>query len=258
MNLQASLVKKTMLRFFSRPGKEESSEVFRNLKTDMHSHLIPGIDDGSPDLNTSLHLIRGMVKLGYTKLITTPHIIWEIYKNSRDGILQKLELLQKAVQMEGIPVEIQAAAEYFLDEHVADLLKHNEPLLTIGGKMVLTEFSLAYKPHGVKEILFEMQMQGYQPIIAHPERYIYLQQNKEFYDELKDAGCLFQANILSLTGGYGKSVLELSQYLLKKNYYEILGTDLHHSRHLEALQSQAVAHLMKKLSDTGMFRNPEL
>jgi tyrosine-protein phosphatase YwqE len=207
---------------------------------------------------TSLKLIRGLAELGYSKLITTPHVMWDMYQNNREGILQKLELLQKAAEKEGIPVEIQGAAEYFLDDHVAGLLKNNEPLLTIGGNMVLTEFSLAYKPHGVKEILFEMQMRGYQPIIAHPERYIYLQQNKEFYDELKDAGCLFQVNILSLTGGYGKSALELAQYLLRKSYYELLGTDLHHSGHLEALQSQALAHLMRKLSDTGMFRNSEL
>jgi len=258
MNLQASLVKKTMLRFFSRPGKEESSEVFRNLKTDMHSHLIPGIDDGSPDLNTSLHLIRGMVKLGYTKLITTPHIIWEIYKNSRDGILQKLELLQKAVQMEGIPVEIQAAAEYFLDEHVADLLKHNEPLLTIGGKMVLTEFSLAYKPHGVKEILFEMQMQNYQPVIAHPERYIYLDQNRKFYEELKDIGCLFQLNLLSLTNYYGKGPHELALYLVKKGYYDLVGTDLHDSRHLDAMNNSTLVHQVQKLMESGKILNPEL
>jgi tyrosine-protein phosphatase YwqE len=124
--------------------------------------------------------------------------------------------------------------------------------------MVLAEFSLAYKPHGIKEILFDMQMQGYQPVIAHPERYIYLQQNKEFYEELKDIGCLFQLNILSLSGGYGKSVLDLAQHLLKKDYYDLLGTDLHHGGHLEALRNPALAQQLRKLLDTGRFRNTEL
>ena len=168
------------------------------LKTDMHSHLLPGIDDGSPDMATSLKLITGMAELGYSKLITTPHIMWDMYKNNRESILQKLELLRKAVLSENIPVEIHAAAEYFLDDHVWGLLKKNEPLLPISGNMVLVEFSLAYPSHSLKDILFDMQMQGYQPVIAHPERYIYLQQNKEFYGELKDIGCLFQLNILAL------------------------------------------------------------
>jgi tyrosine-protein phosphatase YwqE len=106
------------------------------LRTDMHSHLLPGIDDGSPDLPTSLKLIRGMMDLGYKKLITTPHILGDMYKNTPGIIAGKLELLRKAVKEEGFDVEINAAAEYFLDEHVAGLLKTGEPLLTLSDKMV--------------------------------------------------------------------------------------------------------------------------
>ena len=124
--------------------------------------------------------------------------------------------------------------------------------------MVLVELSLAYPSHGFKEILFDMQMQGYQPVIAHPERYIYLQQNKKFYDDLKIIGCMFQLNLLAVTGHYGKSVHELANYLIKKEYYDLIGTDLHHVGHLEELRSQAMANQLKKLLDTGMFRNPEL
>lgn len=224
----------------------------------MHSHLIPGVDDGSPDMAASLELIKGMADLGYSKLITTPHILWDMYKNTRDGILRKLEDLRKAVAAENIPVEIHAAAEYFLDDHVEQLLKTNEPLLTISGKMVLIEFSLAYKPHGIKDILFEMQMQGYQPVVAHPERYIYLQHNKEFYEELRDTGCLFQLNLLSLSGGYGKTVAELAQYLIKNNFYNLVGTDLHHNGHLEGLKSSSLGQQIKKLMAAGSIRNSEL
>lgn len=224
----------------------------------MHSHLIPGIDDGSPDMATSLKLIKGLADLGYSKLVTTPHIMWDMYPNSRETILQKLEFLREAVNTAGIPVEIHAAAEYFLDEHVAKLLKNNEPLLTISGNMVLTEFSLAWKPHGIKDILFDMQMQGYQPVIAHPERYIYLQHNKEFYEELKDIGCLFQLNMLALSGHYGKSVQELAHYLLKNNFYDLIGTDLHHTGHLEALHNPALAQQVQKIIQSGRLRNIEL
>ena len=174
----------------------------------MHSHLLPGIDDGSPDIMNSIRLIKGMMELGYTKLITTPHIMWDMYKNTPEVILEKLEQLRAAVKAEGLAVEINAAAEYFLDDHVAGLLRNKEPLLTVSGKMVLVEFSLAQPSMSLKDILFEMQMQGYHPIIAHPERYIYLERNKEFYDELKDIGCLFQLNVLSLSNHYGKTVHE--------------------------------------------------
>ena len=152
-------------------------------------------------------------------------------------------------------MEINAAAEYFLDDYVHGLVKNNEPLLTVKDKMVLVEFSLAYPSHSLKDILFDMQMQGYQPIIAHPERYIYLERNKDFYEELKDIGCLFQMNLLSLSGHYGKSVLELAQYLIKKGYYDMVGTDLHSERHLEALRNPALENLLMKLIDSGKIRN---
>lgn len=248
-----------MFNLFSRSKKIVAEKAdFSLLKTDMHSHLIPGIDDGSPDITTSLRLIRGMADLGYSKLITTPHIMWDMYKNTREGILEKLEVLRAAVKEQGWAIEIHAAAEYFLDEHVEQLVKKNEPLLTVSGNMVLTEFSLAFPSHSLKDILFDMQMQGYQPIIAHPERYIYLEHNKEFYDELKDIGCLFQLNLLSLGNHYGKSVHELANYLIKKGYYDFIGTDLHHVRHLEALKNHGFDTPLKKLLSSGKIRNDRL
>ncbi len=245
-----------MFKLFSKT--KSSKPDFSLLGTDMHSHLLPGIDDGSPDIATSLTLIKGMMELGYTKLITTPHIMWDMYPNDRDIILKKLDIVREAVAKEGLNVEINAAAEYFLDEHVAGMVKRNEPLLTVSGNLVLTEFSMAYPSHGLKDILFDMQMQGYQPIIAHPERYIYLEKSKEFYDELKDIGCLFQLNITSLGGFYGKSVQELAQYLLKKEYYDLAGTDLHNMRYLDALHNPALAVPLQKLADSGKMKNKEL
>ena len=173
-----------MFKLFSRSRPKDDKFNFSVFKTDMHSHLLPGIDDGAKDLENSIQLIRGMKDLGYQKLITTPHIIWDMYRNTPQIINQKLALIRDAVEQEGIDIEIHAAAEYFLDEHVEELLRKKEPLLTISGNKVLTEFSMAFPSMNIKDILFEMEMQGYQPIIAHPERYIYLQQNKEFYAEL--------------------------------------------------------------------------
>ncbi|TMI73087.1 MAG: histidinol phosphatase [Bacteroidetes bacterium] len=247
-----------MLKFFSKSKPKRQSFDFSILNADMHSHLLPGIDDGAEDLENSLELIRGMNALGYKKLITTPHVLWDMYKNTHEIILEKLAVVKEAVKNAGMDVEIHAAAEYFLDEHVEELLKNKEPLLTIKDNMVLTEFSMAFPSMNIKEILFEMEMQGYQPIIAHPERYVYLERNKDFYRELKDIGCLFQLNILSLGGHYGRSVTELSQYLLKNNYYNLLGTDLHHLGHLEGLQGIEIPDSVKKLIDSGQILNPRL
>src|SRR5688500_9845891 len=177
-----------MLKFFSRSRPGTIKENLSLLGADMHSHLIPGIDDGSPDMETSIHLIRGMGELGFKKLITTPHIMWDMYKNREKDILDKLEVLRAAVKAAGLDIEIQAAAEYFLDEHVAGLLKNNEPLMCISENKVLVEFSLAHSPMNLKDILFEMRMQEYVPVVAHPERYIYLENARSFYEELKDIG----------------------------------------------------------------------
>jgi protein-tyrosine phosphatase len=244
-----------MFKLFS---KSSSVPDYSIVGTDMHSHLLPGIDDGSPNLETSLELIRRMMKLGFNKFVTTPHIMWEMYKNTPAIINEKLYLLREALKKEGIDVEINAAAEYFLDEHVNNLLSQKEKLLTVHENMVLVEFSLAHPPFDLKDILFELTMQGYQPIIAHPERYIYLESAKDFYDELKDAGYYFQLNLTSLSGYYGKSANNLAQHLIKKGYYNFVGSDLHHFRHAEALASPAVTPFLKKLSDAGQLMNQKL
>ncbi len=247
-----------MFKFFSRKKGGGERIDYAVLKTDMHSHLLPGIDDGSKDIETSLELIRGMKELGYQKLITTPHIIWDMYRNTPAIINARLEELRAAVKKAGIEIELHAAAEYFLDEHVEELLNTKQPLLTISGNKVLTEFSMAFPSLNTKDILFDMQMQGYQPVIAHPERYIYLQQNKAFYQELKDLGCMFQLNILAISGHYGRSVKELAEYLLNNQFYDLVGTDLHNIHHLEALQHVEMTAPLRKLIESGQISNSTL
>ena len=225
------------------------------LKTDVHSHLIPGIDDGSPDMETSIKLVKGLVELGYKKIYTTPHIMWDMYPNTREDILSRLVDLRKAVKDKGLDIEINAAAEYFIDEHFRQLLADKKQLLTIHNTMVLVEFSLANPPMELKDVLFEMQLQGYQPIIAHPERYLYLEHTKNFYDELKDYGCMFQLNMLALGGFYGRSVQEFAQYLAKKDYYNLVGTDMHHVRHLQGLHDSKVYEGLLRVMESGNIRN---
>jgi len=220
----------------------------------MHSHLLPGIDDGSPDMETSLEFIKGFHSLGYKKIITTPHVLWEIYPNTTETILRKLDEVRKEILNASIDIEFNAAAEYFIDDHFTDQLKKKVPLLPISGNMVLVEFSMLTMPMDLQEVLFEMQMQNYQPVLAHPERYAFLGRKKEIYDQLKDAGCWFQLNLLSLSGYYGAAIQELAEYLLKKNYYDLAGTDLHHHKHLSLLQKIPSSQI-KKLQDSGTIKN---
>jgi len=225
------------------------------LHTDFHSHLIPGIDDGAADISESIALIKGMVQLGYKKIITTPHVLWEVYPNTTEIIKRGLEELRQAVKEAGIPVEINAAAEYFIDDHLQEQLEKKVPLLPISDNKVLVEFSMITAPLDLKEVLFEMQLQGYQPILAHPERYAYLANKKALYDELKGTGCLFQLNLLSLSGYYGSAVQELADYLIKKEYYDFAGTDLHGTRHLSALKKLGASSLYQKIKDSPLIKN---
>ena len=144
-------------------GKDERFD-YSLLQTDMHSHLVPGIDDGAPDMDVAVQLVKGLSELGYKKLITTPHVMWDMYKNTSEIVLNGYEILRQKLKDENINVQIGVAAEYFLDNYVKNLLANKEPLLTIKDNLVLVEFSMASEPIDLKEILFEMQLQGYQQI----------------------------------------------------------------------------------------------
>jgi tyrosine-protein phosphatase YwqE len=234
--------------FFWRKKNTEIADLSW-LGADMHAHLLPGIDDGAPDIETSIQMIRGLADLGYQKLIATPHILGDIYPNTPEIIREKLSEVQTALQEQGIPVVLDAAAEYFIDDHFEELLRQKAPLLTLKDNFVLVEFSMVTAPYELQQVFFEMQIQDYQPVLAHPERYIYLDRRREIFDTLKDSGCLFQLNMLSLTGHYGRSVKELAEYLLEKGYYNFLGTDLHHPRHLALLQKLAVTPSLQAFRD---------
>ncbi len=228
------------------------------LKCDMHSHLIPGIDDGSPDLETSVQLIEGLQEAGYEKLITTPHLMFDLYPNSKQTITRGYERLKSELVKRKIKVDLKAAAEYFLDDHFDRLLQQNEPLLTIKDNLVLVEFSFVSAPFDYKEKLFQLQLKGYKPILAHPERYTYLHNKPEKYEELRNAGCLFQVNILSFSGHYGKRVAHMAESLFKLGYIELLGTDLHHHRHLAQLTSPEIFQKVNEIASALPLLNSQL
>ena len=204
---------------------------------DIHNHLIPGIDDGSKTFEESLELITKMRSYGIKNFVCTPHIMDSVYNNTPQIINKKLNELQAFIKSKGITdVTIRAAAEYLLDANFENLLKEKE-LLTLKDNKILVELSYHNAPLNLYDILFKIQIAGYQPVLAHPERYAFYHKDMSAYKKMKEAGCLFQLNLLSLTTYYGKEVQKVALKLLKEGLIDFVGSDTHHSRHLQALES---------------------
>jgi protein-tyrosine phosphatase len=202
------------------------------IGTDMHSHLLPGLDDGLQTIEESVAFIKELQTLGYKKLICTPHVITDVHLNSGETILPKLDLVRKALKEENINVEIQAAAEYMVDYEFERKLKNKEPFLTMGDNYILIEMSYAMPHQNIENVIFDLNIAGYKPILAHPERYGYFHSNYDYYATLRSRGCYFQLNMLSICGYYGKMEKKVSHRLLKDNCVEFVGTDMHHLNHL--------------------------
>lgn len=205
------------------------------LKTDMHSHMIPGIDDGAPTVEDSIAMIREFQALGFQNIVTTPHIKSDYYPNDSTIIMNGLNDLRRALTANNINFTVRAAAEYYVDDRFMEMMEAG-PLLTINNNEVLIEFSFVFEPMRLKDILFKIQTKGYKPIIAHPERYNFYHQKPGIYRELKDRGCLLQLNAIALTGYYGRAVKEVAERLLKEKLYDYCGSDMHHLRHAESMQ----------------------
>ncbi len=225
------------LDLFKRKSEEVIPLDLSWLVTDMHSHLIPGIDDGSKSMEESIDLVRRLAGYGLKKIITTPHIMSEYYRNTPEIIQMGLEDLRNAVKQEGIEVQIDAAAEYYMDEIFLEKVKEGKQMLTFGDQYILVETGFINKPQMLLDIIFHLEMAGYKPILAHPERYQYLIMDKKLQDELFERKLLFQVNLLSLTGFYSKQVKDFGDMLVEKGHVALLGTDCHNARYLDMLET---------------------
>lgn len=226
-----------MFSFFKKSKPSLPESLILPIDTDMHCHVLPGIDDGSPDIETSIHLIKSMHAMGIKKIFATPHIIGDLYKNDLQSVSTALAKVQDALKKNQINIEISAAAEYMLDDYFLNLLRSGEPLLTVKDNLILTELPYTSPPFDLDEIAFEIITAGYQPIMAHPERYFYYHHKLEAYHHLKELGFLLQLNMLSLTGYYGTAVTKAAIYLLDKGLIDLAASDLHHDKHLHALNN---------------------
>lgn len=234
-----------MLNFLKNSSTEPTS-VLLPYTTDIHSHVLPGIDDGAPDMRTSISLIKGLYSIGIRKIIATPHIIGDLYRNTPFIINNALSNVKEACKKNKIKIELSAAAEYMLDDYFIELLRSKAPLLTLHKNIILTEISYATQPDNLEMILSEILKRGYKPILAHPERYHFYHSNFKQYNYLKEIGFHLQVNLLSLTGYYGKNVKKAARYIIENNLATLVGTDLHHHNHLKELSDSKKNKTLRK------------
>jgi tyrosine-protein phosphatase YwqE len=227
------------------------------IGTDIHSHLIPAVDDGVQDVETSLTFIEQLHEMGIEKIVTTPHIIMDRYPNSVNTLTGPYLKVQAALQERGIDLPFSFAAEYYMDEQFEELIP-SSPLLTLDGKLVLVEMSFMQAPPQLHQWLFNLIAQGYQPVLAHPERYSHYHNHYTQYTQLKDWGCLLQMNLLSVTGYYGRHIQKVAEKLMADRLIDLIGTDLHHHRHMAAMQGIAKDKKLAKALEQYGFRNREL
>ena len=224
-------------RFFGRNREVVLSPVDLSvLRVDMHSHLIPGIDDGSSSMDESIAMLAKFESMGYQKVITTPHIMGDFFKNTPEIILGGLENVRSTAKQLGLKIEIEAAAEYYFDESLMDRLKRKERLLTFGDNYVLFEFSMMTRPDQIDELLFELLTQNYKPILAHFERYTFFFGSVEKAIEWRKMGIEIQLNLNSLAGHYGPMVKEQAERLVDSGAVDFVASDCHRMDHLMIME----------------------
>lgn len=217
------------------------------LPIDIHSHLIPGIDDGVETQEEAYAVIKKFQELGVKKIITTPHIMQGMYDNTSASISKGAELVKGLILKNNLDIEFQAAAEYYLDDNFISLIQKDD-LLTFGNKYVLFETPMMDRPLRLEETIFNLASRGYKPVLAHPERYLYLANDWKFVEKLKEMGVLFQVNANSIIGYYAPVAKKIVEKLYKHRLIDFLGSDCHRMKHLDILKDTINSKLFLKIS----------
>lgn len=242
--------------FFSNlfSSSKNSLHDYAMLATDMHSHLIPGVDDGAQTIEESMELIRALYDLGFRKLITTPHVMSDFYKNDAHTIMEGLHKLREAIDKQRIPIVIEAAAEYYCDGAFEQSIG-KDTLLTFGENHILFEISYLQAPENLQNVLFKLQLEGYKPVLAHPERYPFWYHSFDKYEALKDRGVMFQVNLASLTGYYGTSAKRTAERLIERNMVDLFSTDVHKMAHIPLYQKALKEKWLSHALESGAIKN---
>lgn len=223
------------------------------FSTDMHCHIIPGVDDGSPDVETSLTLLNHMAGWGLERIFASPHSTQDRFENTPQSLAEPFAELKAAISAENLPIELHHHMEYRIDEFFIQQLEADN-IVTLPGNFLLIENAFAYEPWGLDNIIYNLTNKGYRPILAHPERYSYYAINHyDRYESLHQLGVYFQVNLLSLAGHYGKIEHDAAEFLLKKRWAQFVGTDLHRMSHVETISNYLGSRRFKR--DLPLFEN---
>jgi len=197
--------------------------------TDVHSHILFNVDDGSSNIEESIELLKELKRVGFNNVILTPHYIDSSEYSCDNSVkLERFELLKEAVK--DIGINIYLGNEIFIDENIISFIKNREVFTLNNTRCILIELPFHNKIINLEDILYELKHVGLLPVIAHPERYSYFQENYELVENLRNEGIMFQGNYASILGYYGRSSEKLLKTMLKDGYIDFLGTDLHHTK----------------------------
>jgi len=226
-------------------SKPTLKELIPNGFIDIHSHILPGIDDGAKNIKESKELIDKMNEMGFAKIIGTPHTYQGLYDNTNESIIKSYNLVLDKIPLE---IDIGYASEYMLNNSLLDKLA-SQSILCLKENYILIEMSYIAPPINLYEIIFEIQINKYIPILAHPERYRFLHKDFRQYKKLKQMGCLFQSNLLSFTDFYGRDISKIADKLLKKKMIDFLGSDIHNMKHIKAFEKKIITKDTSELKE---------
>ncbi|WP_156305353.1 tyrosine-protein phosphatase [Sphingobacterium endophyticum] len=241
-------------------NKKEQSAYHNRLEWigwDIHNHILPGIDDGSPSVEDSVILIEGLKSLGIHNSISTPHVMAGVHNNTPETIKAAHNKLSDHLKANSIDFKLGFSAEYMIDDQIDQWIS-SDKLCLIADKYMLIEMSYLSESKALFSIIKAIQDRGYQPILAHPERYNYFHNNFKIFEEIKNAGCFLQLNLLSISKYYGENVKTCALTLIRAGMYDFVGTDMHHTRHLEALKGVVIKYDTKELLQGNPIKNYKL
>ena len=231
--------------------KKKKEPAHLCVSTDIHCHLVPGVDDGARDAATAAEIIERMQSWGVKRIIASPHVTQDTFENTPEELVKALAELQAELNARGNNIELSRSAEYRIDDYSMSQI-NSGVATTLPNSYILVENAFMQEPWGLDQLLFDLQVKGLRPILAHPERYFYYHKNQRRYDKIHAAGTCFQVNMLSLAGYYGKEEKAIAESLVAKGYVDFLGTDIHHHRHVDSieayLQSKDYSKILPKLN----------
>ncbi len=226
--------------------------TYESIAVDMHSHVLPGIDDGAQTPEESIVLIKKMMELGIKKIIATPHVMADYYKNTPETIGNALNILKAELINQNIDIEVEAAAEHYFDE-TFEARVDNHKLLTMGDNYALFEYSFINQPPNAVEVIMKMKELGYKPILAHPERYVYM--DIEQLQNIRSWGCNLQLNTISLTGYFGKDARKKAEAMVDNDMVDFISSDMHHLRHAQAFKDALKTPYVHRLLTNYPLKN---